>query len=450
MILPIHLLDSSDEFEFGKEYILLSKLSRLDFPVAEGFVVSPPRIEIKNFIIDQRINSLRDFEAKRNSLKHLLLNHFVETQTLSAMEKELLLLHWPEMVNRWMMQLESHFTRFDRFEPKLIYLKSAPLFVTSKIIAQGRAHLNSFTKQVNIDLISGDLDHGYMAFVDDLVRKMNKKLGVAYSYQFVMTSDGLKIIHIDETKHDLTQEVSSITQKGTTKKTTRRIKLYATFSGSLVLDENCDGYFLESQLFDSHDQKQLVLLETMIAKYPQIILYQISDRFIKSDAAAIKLCRNLKKQDNLEIVFPFDENIESLMELKRTLASLGVNRKGKLKFWVKVGLPGLAIQYQKLEDDFDGIIFDIDILAAALHGRDITEQGDAKDIAGLLAFMEPLIKQLAKKQIPVVLSGRLLQNEQLIKQAVIWHVMGLIVNVNPINFDQQVSFAEQKLSFGLI
>lgn len=450
MILPIHLLDSSDELEFGKEYILLSKLSRLGFPVAEGFVVSPPKTEIKNFIVDQSINSLRDFEVKQVSLQNLLLNHFVETQTLSNLEKELLILHWPEMVKRWMMQLQSHFTRFDRFDPKRIYLKSAPLFVTSKIIAQGRAHLNSFTKQVNIDLISGDLDHGYLAFVDDLVRKMNKKLGVEYSYQFVVTEDGLKIIHIDQTKHDLTQSVSSITQKDGGKKTKRSIKLYATFSGSLVLDENCDGYFLESQLFESHDQKQLVLLETMIAKYPQIILYQISERFIKSDAAAIKLCRNLKKQDNLEIVFPFEENIESLMELKRELASLGVNRKGKLKFWVKVGLPGLAIQYQNLEDDFDGIIFDIDLLAAALHGRDITEQGDEKDITGLLVFMEPLIKQFTKKQIPVVLSGRLLENEQLIKKAVSWHVMGLIVQLNPTNFDQQVSFAEQKLSFGLI
>ncbi len=450
MILPIHLLDSSDELEFGKEYVLLSKLSRLGFPVATGFVVSPPRTEIRNFIVDHSINSLRDFEVKQNSLRHLLLNHFAETQTLSVLEKDLLILHWPEMVKRWMMQVESHFTRFDKFDQKLVYLKSAPLFVTSQIIAQGTAHWNSFSRSVTIDLIVGDLDHGYMAFIDDLVRRMNKKLGVEYSYQFVVTEDGLKIIHIDQTKHDLTQSVSPVTQKDATKKTKRSLKLFATFSGSLVLDEDCDGYFLESHVFDSHDQKQLVLLETMIAKYPQIVLYQISERFIKSDAAAIKLCRNLKKQDNLEIVFPFDENIESLMELKRTLASLGVNRKGKLKFWVKVGLPGLAIQYQNLEDDFDGIIFDIDLLAAALHGRDITEQGDEKDIVGLMAFMEPLIKQLTKKHVPVILSGRLMANEQLIKQAVLWHVMGLVVRADTLNIDQQVSFAEQKLSFGLI
>jgi hypothetical protein len=183
MILPIHLLDSSDELEFGKEYVLLSKLSRLGFPVATGFVVSPPRTEIRNFIVDQSINSLRDFEVKQNSLRHLLLNHFAETQTLSVLEKDLLILHWPEMVKRWMMQLESHFTRFDKFDQKLVYLKSAPLFVTSQIIAQGTAHWNSFSRSVTIDLIVGDLDHGYMAFIDDLVRRMNKKLGVAYSYR---------------------------------------------------------------------------------------------------------------------------------------------------------------------------------------------------------------------------------------------------------------------------
>ena len=50
----------------------------------------------------------------------------------------------------------------------MVYLKSAPLFVTSQIIAQGTAHWNSFSRSVTIDLIVGDLDHGYMAFIDEL------------------------------------------------------------------------------------------------------------------------------------------------------------------------------------------------------------------------------------------------------------------------------------------
>lgn len=451
MILPIHLLAMGDESEFGKDFVLLSYLHRLGFPVAKGFVVSPPHQEINHFLIDQNIKNLRDFETKYLSLQKMLQDHFVETHNLTESEKELLLLHWPEMVRRWVLQLQSHFTRYDNFTAKHLKLKSFPIYATSELTAQGIAEWDHFSEQIVIQLKSGELDHNYLAMIDDLVRRINKKLGFKYAVGFIVTADGVQIINLEETRHQLSQLQTGISNKVIKNKIKRKIKLYSTFAGNLVLDEEADGYFLDSVGFDSHDQKQVVLLETMIAKYPQIVLYQVSERFLKSDAAAIKLCRNLKKQDNLEIVLPFDENGEALFELKRTLASLGVTRKGKLKFWIRVGLPALAMQIEEVVlDDFDGIIFDTDLLAAALHGRDISDQVDQRDVTGLIRFLDPLMKQLSKKKLPVILIGSLINNEILIKQAISWQVAGLIVGQQAKQMDQTVSYHEHTISMGLV
>ena len=49
------------------------------------------------------------------------------------------------------------------------------------------------------------------------------------------------------------------------------------------------------------------------------------------------------------------------MQLKRDLAAEGLNRKGKMKYWIRIALPAIALQAGELtEQDFDGVIFDID------------------------------------------------------------------------------------------
>lgn len=452
MILPIHLLDTGDELEFGKEYVLLSKLHRLGFPAASGFVISPPFQEIKHYIIDHDIVSLRDFETKRGSLLTYLLEYQPEMHSLDASERQYLLSNWLDIVGRWISELHSHYVRFETFTPKHFHLKSHPILITDKIIARGSAVWNPLDKQVNITLAEGELDHAYLAYIDQMVQKADKKLGIKYSYQFIVNSEGLKFIRLEDIKHQLlVKETRSLINQVVKKtKSSRKIKLFTTFSGHLTLDEFCDGYLLESELFKSHDEKQLVLLETMMAKHPQVILYQVALRFIKSDAAAIKLCRNLKKQDNLELVLRADAGKDDLLQIKRDLAAEGVSRKGKLKFWIRVALPGIALQLGELTQvGFDGVIFDIDFIAAALHGRDITDQGQIADIKGLLQFLEPLIKKLTKEKVPVIFYGSLVAAEEVVQSAIKWQVFGLVTAMETEKVAAQVSYQEQVLHFGL-
>lgn len=448
MILPIHLLDTGDELEFGGEYVLLSKLHRLGFPVASGFVVAPPHQKIREFITDYDVKDLISFETKKASLKGVLQQYPIEDHTLSASEQVYLKTHWPDMVSRWITQLESHFTRFGHYERGHLHLKSAPLFITTDILSRGLAYWDDHQKRVIVQTVTGEIDHSYETFIDDLVRKMNKKLGISYTYQFVVTIEGIKIIHLQPIRHQMpTLKVTQTLTHKQKAKSRRSIKLFTTFSGNLTLDDYVDGYLLESQRFSSHDQKQLVLLETMIAKHPQIILYQISERYIKSDAAAIKLCRNQKNHDNIEIVFPFEDK-EQLIQLKRDLAAEGVTRKGKLKYWLRMGLPAMVLHSEELMDEgFDGIIFDLDLMAAALHGRDITEQGRESDIKALILFLDPYLKQLKHKQIPILFYGELVHSEEILKQSVIWQIQGLVIESNTEQMDEKVAFQEQLVGF---
>ncbi len=233
MILPIHLLDTGDELEFGHEYVLLSRLHRLGFPIATGFVVAPPHEKIKHFLIDYDVKTLVSFETKRASLKGALLSHPLEDHTLSESDQMYLKTHWPTMVDRWLMQLESHFTRFGQFEPHHLALKSAPLFITPDVLLQGLAYWDDIQKKVIIQTVSGEINHNYEAFIDDLVRKINKKLGISFTYQFVVTSEGIKIIHLQPIQHPkVAHRVSQKIPHNTKNKLHRKMKLFTTFSGN--------------------------------------------------------------------------------------------------------------------------------------------------------------------------------------------------------------------------
>lgn len=449
MILPIHLLDTGDEYEFGRENVLLSRLGRLGIPIAKGFVVSPPHLEIKNYLVVQQINTLTDFETKRSSLESFIKDKKPEIHTLANDEVAHFETHWPNLVKRWVGEIHSHYTRFSKLEPKHFQLKAHPVVFMDAVHASGIARWDPISKTGYIKMYSGILDPEQTVLLEKFLKEADHKLGISFDYSFIFDKQQIVFTRLSEIVHEAPKPVlEQVEEQIKQSKTRRSIKLYTTFSGDYVLDQVVDGYFLHSEQFSSHDQKLLVLLETMLAKHPHDILYQVSKRFYKSDAAAIKYCRNKKKYDNLNLVFSADQSKEELHELKRDLAVEGVSRKGKMKYWLRVGLPAVVLQLNELvEEDFDGVIMDIDFLAEALHGRDITEQCLKSDLEGLIKFLDPYLNMLRKQQIPVILYGKLVTEEELIKQAIKWGISGLIVESNSEEMDLAISFQEKLVGF---
>jgi predicted RNA-binding protein YlqC (UPF0109 family) len=207
------------------------------------------------------------------------------------------------------------------------------------------------------------------------------------------------------------------------------------------------------------DYPDAVTTETIIDKMGVLIVLKVDERdlgkVIGKHGVTINAIRSLlrvlgAKQD-ARYSLKVDDGKEQLMQLKRDLAAEGLTRKGKMKYWIRIALPAIALQAGELtEQDFDGVIFDIDFLAAALHGRDITDQGLASDIEGLVRFLDPHIKQLRKKQIPVMLHGQLINEESMIKQSIGWQINGLIVEADSEKMDQTVAFQEQLIGFNLV
>lgn len=451
MILPIHLLDTGDEYEFGRENVLLSRLGRLGFPIAKGFVVSPPHLEIKNYLVVQQINTLTDFETKRGSLESFIKDKKPEIHTLANDEVAHFETHWPNLVKRWVGEIHSHYTRFSKLEPKHFQLKAHPVVFMDAVHASGIARWDPISKTGHIKMYSGILDPEQTVLLEKFLKEADHKLGISFDYSFIFDKQQIVFTRLSEIVHEAPKPVlEQVEEQIKQSKTRRSIKLYTTFSGDYVLDQVVDGYFLHSEQFSSHDQKLLVLLETMLAKHPHDILYQVSKRFYKSDAAAIKYCRNQKKYDNLNLVFSADQSTEELLELKRDLAVEGVNRKGKMKYWLLASTPAALIRIEEnLNEGFDGVIIDLNTHVALLHAKHITEIEPEKDSISLIRFLEPFVSQLNNLKMPLIFSGNLVAQEKMIEKIIKWGVSGVITNEETEKMDKVLIYQEQVIQFGL-
>lgn len=451
MILPIHLLDTGDEHEFGKENVLLSRLGRLGFPIAKGFVVSPPHQEIKNYLIVQQVQTLTDFETKRGSLSSFIQNKKPELHTLAAEEITHFETHWPDLVKRWMSEIHSHYTRFSKLEPKHFQLKAHPVVFMNAVHASGIARWDPINKRAQIVLYSGSLDPEQTVLMDNLLQDAHHKVGLIYDYSFLLDKQQIVFTRISDIIHEAPIPVlEQIEEQIKHSKVRRSIKLYTTFSGTYILDQVVDGYFLHSEQFTSHDQKLLVLLETMLAKHPHDILYQVSKRFYKSDAAAVKYCRNQKKYDNINLVFNGDQPVAEILELKRDLAVEGVTRKGKMKFWLLASTPASLIRIEEsIAEGFDGVIIDLNMQSALLHAKHISELNPEQDIVSLLKFLEPVVKELNSLKVPLMFLGNLLAQDKMLEKVIKWGSVGVIIDEETEKLDRALIYQEQVIHFGL-
>lgn len=402
-VLPLRFIRDDDRSWLDLNIVNLAKLYHLNFPVAHSFVVIPPH---GKFIKDQ---------VQKISLPE----NFKDTPEL-----------WNKIIEEWVFDLE----RLNYLKPKLISL-------VKKISSTGEVHIDKIKKESVINISTGSVAPKTLNQLDRLVFEMDKRLFLPYIYSFVLDKEDLKftklipLTHIEEFSNPLDKEVNKIysVQKNLEKNSPKTpIKIFKNLSSDFQTRENCDGLIVDGNSYQTLDNLIFALVESATTLPSLPIILNLSTKYgetLKREVEAFLFARREKKLLNLSLLVPFCHSIDEFLRIKRDLAVLGVLRKGSLKIWLELALPENFLNIEEyILSGIDGVVFNLDKLNDQLIGvsefnPEIRQNYKKKE--GLLRFIEDSLRALNKARIPVIASGELTQDSDVLKFLISKGVWGI-------------------------
>ena len=455
-ILPIKHLRDEDAPIFGKLNVLLGKLSRLNIPVADGIVVTPPTLHLKTTLEHFDFGHREIFEQSLTLVKKEIeklpapeilekeskghINFLVNSEKIKGVKKLwLILLHtWIDQIKQRLWKDGFHSGITEGLDPQVvIFVKNLESF--------GSAFYEPELDETIIDTESGQLLPLDSKKLDELVQLANKRLFIPHKFDWVLDR-GLKITKVlpytpPVNTPGVYAEMSAGLHTGSeaeAQKTKSAIKVFLDLSSGLIIDE-ADGVFISSEkIFDlnkpqnSFEELIFKLVECGTTFSGSPILVKLADmsegmgkirgtlRLIHQKSLLDPLCeailftRNKKNLLNIHIVIPFVRGVNELQQIKRELAVKKLMRKNSLQQWLELAVPENIINLEEyLITGVDGVVLNLDELSAHFAGYDHKSADVAfykHEVSGLLKFLEDGIKLMHKSRIPFIAYGNLSLN----------------------------------------
>lgn len=402
-VLPLRYIHDDDRTWLDLNIVNLAKLYHLNFPVAHSYVVIPP---------------LGKFN-KEQIHKVSIPENFKDTPEL-----------WNKIIDEWVFDLE----RLNHLKPKLISL-------VKKITSTGEIHIDKTKKDSVINIMTGNVTPKTLNQLDKLVFEMDKRLFLPYIYSFVLDTENLKftkltpLTHTEESSNPLDKEVYKIysVQKNLEKNSAKTpIKIFKNLSTDFQIRENCDGLIINGNTYQTLDNLIFALVESSTTLPSLPIILNLSTKYgetLKKEVEAFLFARREKKLLNLSLLVPFCHSIDEFLRIKRDLAVLGVSRKGSLKIWLELALPENFLNIEEyIIAGIDGVVFNLNKLNDQLIG--VSEFNPElrlgyKRKEGLLRFIEEPLSVLNKAKIPVIASGELVEDSEILKFLISKGVCGI-------------------------
>lgn len=459
IILPIKHLNEQDQPIFGASLFNLAQLERNNFPVWPGLAISPPEIILETVLKYLETSKSQIFEQNLEIIKKDLVSlpEPVELLTDLGKHKNFYLngeiiknkkLLWLKLLNIWLEEIKNKFLTFG-FSPKITDLKAlATFFIDDKFISL-QAYYEPGLDEVIIKS-RGEITPEILQKIDQLVLEGNKKLLIPQNYLFLEIKNQIKLVKISPYTQNipLSKEEDLIVPKAEQKKLIKSaIKLFLNLSSGFVVSQNLDGVLIEGENILGFDERVFKLAESALTFYNKPVIFKLPDiesdkeirgtlrllnqkSLLKEAVEAFFFVRIKKNLFNLELAIPFLRSSNELMEIKKELLSMGLSRKGSLKFWMEFKIPENFINLEKyLEVGFDGAILDLDFLQKSLGGYEI-EEGEfyKKQVQTLIKFLEPAFKTFHQNKIPVLVKGGLNLYPDVLEFLVEKGVWGVVVN----------------------
>lgn len=471
-ILPIKLLSDDDSQIFGRLNVELGKLSRSSLPIADGFVVTPPSFKLQTVLnhfvlgnkelIEQSLTLVKK-ELTKDPVPHELIKEVKKGQNFFVEGKSFPDIHnlWDYLLDLWLDEIKQRIWQTG-FSPG-IAKNLTPKIVTlvKKVSASGTAHFDEITSEVVVDIKHGNLNVATHKALADLILQTNRKSLLHHSFDWIL-DDELKLsgisfytlledtVIIKKSPHEIVSVATDL------KRETGVTKVFLDLSKGFVIEKDVNGAFIAAEKIinlnnkdDSFEELTFKLMETATALPEKNVLFKLPDipetlggvrgtlrlmhqeSLLKPIIKIIKFLKEEKQLKNIQIVAPFLRNSSEYADLKKELATLGINRNHNLQFWVEfaVGENVLNIDdYLKL--GIDGVVLNLDELIGSLYGFDHAHEQFSylkKETNGLTKFLEEFIKKLKREKIPVIAYGSVVYDVALLEFLVHQGINGIIV-----------------------
>lgn len=403
-ILPLKLLTHSDRNFVGDELISLSILQRKGFPIADTHILFPP---------DQIHSSLSVLNGHQLRKKlEQKLNWEVLKKINSNLKFEVI---QKDIIGSWINQ---HSAKFSSLKP--IAIISAP-----EARNYGQGYLNPvegliITQEKN--KLSPDL---YLE-LDGLIKSANNHLLLSYLYHWIYDGQGFKFLRLQpltQNFHDISSESGKQSLIGSLEKTEKDYQISTTkvISKGFEYNIKTDGCFLEIDGLTGEIIDKVVLLAKEFGNKPVYVkLGNLSAENIKSFLSL----RNKFRCYNVQAVIGSQQSPQKYLELKRDFASYGLYPKVSFGIYLELSTPENFINLNRyIEVGLSGAIINVEALSINLGG---TDQG-LFEPQTLISFLTDSVKLLNKNQIPFLVIGKTLLDDEVLKFMVKNGVYGVIV-----------------------
>lgn len=427
-VLPIRIVQESDQLIFKANIVNLAKLARLGFPVANGIAISPPAVHINTLLEKYNIKEKEVFEQGLTLIK----SEIVKTPIPEILDKELkshkdLYLDcqyfkdkktvWLKLLEIWINEIRNRIWKEGFVENLTKNLTPQLVFFVEGKNTFVKAHYDPDLKDVVIDT---GLKPTQLKEIDEIVTGANKKLFIPQTYEFLVNNKVL-LVGLNPFTHSIHtgDKAEVIIPKNEQKKFIKSAtKIFLDLSGSLMQLENADGVLFKINQELPFDEIVLKLLQ-IFELYPNLpVILQLPDdkndevrgslklihsqQTLQKITQAILFLRNKKHFLNLQVCLPLARSPEEYLQIKRKLAHIP-------KFWLELAVPENCINVEQyLMAGLDGVIINLDELFEHVVGFSLEEGEYYKhQVQTLTKFLKNSLKIIHKAKIPAIAKGEL-------------------------------------------
>src|SRR3989344_3950291 len=476
-ILPIRVLRDEDSLIFGSLNVSLGKLSRLDFPVAPGIVITPPSLKLKTTLehfdfgvkevfqesltlVKKEINKIPVPEIlEREVGKHK--QFFLDGKKIKGV-RDL----WTTLLDFWLEEIKGKLWNngfypgiTENLDPKVVgFVKNPESCAVS--------YEDSFQDDVVISVKYGKIHPRDLKKIMELTRLAKKKLFIPNEYEWVIDKE-VKLVGIKPYTSSsvitanagiqLTASSSELDPRlrGDDKKQRSAVKVFFDLSDGLTIEKYVEGVYIASEkIFDlnhpreSFDNLFFRLVESAVTFPGCPVFLKLADmsegmgkvrgslRLIHQKSLlnpileALDFARHKKGLTNVHVVIPFVRGVNELLQIKRELSAKKLTRKASLQYWMEVATPENIINLEDyLLSGIDGVVLNMDELIAHLNGFDPSEPELSfykMQVEGLLKFLDMGIRLLHKSKMPFIATGSLCFNPKVLEFLVEKGVYGIV------------------------
>lgn len=197
--------------------------------------------------------------------------------------------------------------------------------------------------------------------------------------------------------------------------------------------QNTDGLILSLPT----DKITAQIVKAAKAFYPRPVIYRLiaeNPSILEPELEAVKSARNKENCKNIHLMIPLVRTVKELTEMKKVIASIGLNRSASLKIWMSCDVPANAVLASSfMNQGIDGVSINLNSLTSLLLGIDFDNlliSGSLQLDESVYLILRQIITDTKKHKIESSIYLKGITDEKLIEYLVSLGINSICVSEN--------------------